>query len=313
MSYCAHPLTKSWINMPFDVKSNMETKFGHILECRDCGHRFASAMPTSAEMPDNYRLDAYYTHGSSHIRDVTPSILDRVLTRLAWTFEGRSQPVAEFVAARGRPGRMLDIGAGAGELLRAFQHLGYTVEGVEPDADAGVHASAGELRVLVGTAEELPPEVASQRYDVVAMTHVLEHCVSPETALSNVHGVLAEGGLFYCEVPNCGSTYFTRYAQISEMLDVPRHLQFFTQQSLVSLGEASGFSVEAFRHTGFTRHFSPSWCAWENSIRDRLIARGADCDIPRRTYAGSLALWAETALAPADKKYDCLGVLFRRH
>lgn len=297
--------------MPFDVKSNRDTRFGRLAKCPDCGHGLAKTMPRADEVPDNYRLDQYYTHGASHIPHVPPSFSDRIVIKLAWTFERKVPPTAEFIAEHGGTGSVLDIGAGGGQLLKEFERLGYTVEGVEPDSDAIARGSDSGLVIYEGTAEALPPEVTGKRYDVATMTHVLEHCVAPELALQNVHGVLRDGGLFYCEVPNCGADYFGRYAQISEMLDVPRHLQFFTRNSLETMARAAGFEVAAHRFTGFTRHFSPDWCAWENSIATRLTDRGAAA-VPRRTMLGSLSLLATSALAPDDRKYDCLGILFRK-
>lgn len=141
---------------------------------------------------------------------------------------------------------------------------------------------------------------------------MLEHCRNPEQALQNVRALLAEGGVFYCEVPNCGSLYFQEFAQISEMLDVPRHLHFFTKVSLQSLCDLIGLEVLGWRYHGFTRHHHPSWRAWENSIHRKLEAHGVRLSARRRSPAGSLRLLLRSIGAPPDLKYDSIGFFARK-
>ncbi len=311
--FCTHQKAVPWLTIPFDVKSNRDTAFGHLLRCPDCGHGMSDTIPTESEIQAHYDLDSYYTHGESHMQAVPSTFLDRVVIKIAWTFEGPSGSLSDFIATHAPVGAsILDVGAGSGRLLRELQDRGYRVEGIDPDGAAIEYAAKNGITLYKGTAEAPPAEVATARYDVVTMTHVLEHCVHPEKALQNINALLKDDGIFYCEVPNCGATYFERHSQIAEMLDVPRHLQFFTKASLLTMCDAAGFEPIAFHFTGFTRHFNPTWCAWENSIWRRLSDRGVELSVPRRTLAGSIALLAATAFAPDELKYDCLGVLLRR-
>lgn len=310
---CRHELAQRWLTVPLDVKTGRPTRFGELNWCPACQKGFSVVLPNARQIATHYELPSYYTQGASHIPKKEPVLVDRILTRIAWTFDrGRQigpERLRTFVTP---PGDAVDIGSGGGSLLRSLRDMGFNAIGVEPDPLARRHAMAAGLTVLDGTAEALPMEIVDRKFALVTATHVLEHCVRPEEALQSVVKLLAEDGLLYCEVPNCGSLYFRKYAQISEMLDVPRHLHFFTKASLASLAAACGLSILDWHYHGFTRHFSRGWCDWENGIRERLGSYDIDLVSPRRSLAGSLALLIRAAGVAAERKYDSIGFFARR-
>lgn len=311
---CNHADARPWVQINFDVKSGKDTRFGDLLWCPDCQKGFARQMPAPEEIAAHYDLESYYTQGAaSHMPDVPVTLADRILTKLAWTFDDPPAPLATTIAGmHPTRGRFLDIGCGNGDVMAAVRQLGFDVIGVDPDPAARATAEHAGMKACEGTAEDLPASIASERFDVITMTHVLEHCLSPRTALANARACLADDGLFYCEVPNCGATYFTRSAQISEMLDVPRHLHFFTKKSLEALCDTVGLTVIDWRYHGYTRHYKAAWRAWENGIHDRISQRGEPLQAARRNFARSVKLIFDTARAAPDRKFDCIGFFAKR-
>lgn len=308
-SLCKHEDARPWISMPFDVKTDRETRFGDLWWCPSCESGFASIMPDEASIWEHHSsLPRYHTHGDSHMPDVAPTFLDRLLMRTAWAFDhGSALDVEALTEHAEPPGQALDIGCGAGSTLQLLSRAGFDPIGLEPDRVARRTARASGFPVADGTAERLPSDLKERRFRLVVMTHVLEHCRRPQDALENVRDLLAPDGAFYCEVPNCGSIYFKRYAQISEMLDVPRHLHFFTRVSLRRLCDVVGLKVLNWRYHGFTRHYHPSWRAWENSIHDRLVEREIVPTCPRRSVSESLRLLYRACRAAPERKYDSIG------
>ncbi len=306
---CNHAAAKPWTNITFDVKSGEDTPFGNLVWCPDCHRGFTTRMPTDAEIAQHYDLESYYTQGnSSHMPDVKPTLADRILTKLAWTFDDPPAPLPDTIAEKcPNKGRLLDIGCGKGALMADAKARGFEVAGVEPDPAARQAAAKDGMIASDGTAEHLPPEITGETFDVVTTTHVLEHCISPRKALENARKCLRRDGTLYCEVPNCGALYFQRNVQISEMLDVPRHLHFFTKDSLQMLCDAVGLKITDWRYHGYTRHYKAAWRAWENSIHQRIKARGETPEGPNRSFARSLKLILDTAKAAPDKKFDCIG------
>jgi len=306
---CRHRNARLWCEMPFDVKSDRDTDFGKLYWCPDCRLGFVDPLPEEEQIGAHYDLAAYYTQGGSHMPRVSPGILDRVITKAAWTFDHAENipPLPDVLAGSARSGRALDIGCGNGKMLADLAARGFETVGVEPDPKAREVARQKGSEVHDGTAEHLPAEIAGQTFDVVVMTHVLEHCRVPDAALKNARDMLADGGVLYVEVPNCGSVYFQTHTQISEMLDIPRHLHFFTQDSLRDLCERVGLRPTDWRFQGYTPHFGAPWRAWENSIYERLKARGRAGGARPRTYWNSLQLVARTAFTSPARKYDSIG------
>ena len=304
---------EAWLTMPFDVKSDRETGFGRLHWCRTCGLGFPDRFPDAVALRENYDLERYYTQGASHIAPVDPGLADRILIKLAWLVDRGQALSPELIAAHlGAGGTVVDIGCGGGDFLAALTGAGFEAIGVEPDPKARAQAETTGATVHDGTAEALPEALAPASCDAVVMSHVLEHCADPVAAVGGAASVLRPGGLFICEVPNCGAVYFRDYDQISEMLDVPRHLAFFTRRSLAVVFERAGLEIEAWYFNGFTRHHSPGWRAWENGIHTRLMARGLRPRSARHSLARSLWTLARSAAARPERKYDCIGLVARK-
>jgi SAM-dependent methyltransferase len=270
-------------------------------------------QPKVDEIAELYQLPSYYTHGESHMRQVAPGFWDKVLTKLAWKVD-RSTSFDPQQIARVLPagGTICDLGCGNGTLLKRFQELGFVVIGVDPDPSSRKLAAGLGVRVLPGTAEALPAELAGRQFDLVIMTHALEHCIDPAEAIANACLLTKEGQYLYCEVPNCGCLHFEALTVCSENFDSPRHLWFFTAEGLRRVIEANGYVFESWRFAGFTRHHSPSWRAWEATIYDRLAKRGEVRAGKRHTFARSVSILVKSAFAPPYKKYDSVGVISKK-
>lgn len=311
---CGTPAGKLafWLDIPIDVKTGQPIETGQLVWCRSCDVGLMRRAMTPEEVRVSYDMAAYYTHGQSHFPDVTAALPDKVLVKLAWlTDKGRMMDADWLHELQPEARRVLDIGCGGGDFIASFAGPGRQLFGVDPDPKAREVAAARGVVVEEGTAEAIPPGTRAQSFDLILMTHVLEHCADPGLALRNVRSLLGPGGGFYCEVPNCAALHFRTYSEISEMLDVPRHVHFFTPRSLRRLMEQAGFEVVAEVHHGHTRHFSPGWRAWENIVHRQLREHGGARQTPRRTLGRDLALIARSAFAAPDQKYDCIGLFAR--
>lgn len=299
-----------WIGMPIDAKKDVSTPFGDVVRCDGCGLGMAARMPHSDEVASFYDLAAYYTHGESHMRPVRINLLDKILVRLAWQAD-RAQPfdVDAVAAALPAGGTVLDVGCGDGELLEAFRDRGFSVLGIDPDPKSRTCGGSRGLTILPGTAEAPPIELDGRRFDLVIMSHSLEHCLDPPSAFTTIRRLLAPHGLAYIEVPNAGCHHFETFRQCSEMFDAPRHLWFFTRDALRLLAEQAGLEVARWHFNGFTRVFSPSWRSWECEIFERLARRGLARDAKRHSWLRSLGLLARSAFAVPHRKYDSIGIL----
>jgi SAM-dependent methyltransferase len=125
-------------------------------------------------------------------------------------------------------------------------HRGWAVSGVEPDAAAAAEAAhaAGVPResIFAGQAEDA--EFADGSFDLITLTHVIEHLHDPLLVLRKARRWIAPGGRLVIWCPNIGSFESRLFGRLWFGLDVPRHLYHFTPATISRLLEQAGFSVE---------------------------------------------------------------------
>lgn len=300
----------SWVSMPIDAKKNALTRHSELFQCGACGTGVMVPMPDPAEIGAFYDLPVYYTHGLSHIVERRGGVFDRALVKFAWLLD-RAKPFdVEREAIAGET--VLDMGCGSGNVLERFQRAGCDVLGIDPDEKARAQAAKAGIVVLAGTAECPPNDLVGRTFDFVVMTHALEHCVNPNTALENAFAFLAPGGRLYVEVPNCGCIHFQTLTICSENFDSPRHLIFFTAAGLRGALSRAGLTVAGWRYEGFTRHHLAGWRDWESTIARRLAERNVTRGVRMHTFARSLTILIRSAFASYDRKYDAIGVIARK-
>lgn len=153
--------------------------------------------------------------------------------------------------------RVLEVGCGGGanlaEIKRRFPACHTT--GVELRAEAGLAAQgAGRVDTLLmgdvlDTSQVVLPAAA---FDLVVLSHVLEHFAQPEVLLARVGEWLAPGGQVLVALPNVRHISLLlelvwrgdfQY-QAAGILD-RTHLRFFTRKSALRFLRSCGWQVEA--------------------------------------------------------------------
>ena len=276
--------------------------------------------PDDAEIATFYDLADYYTHDkfvtTSPSAMNKPSFTGWMLKRLSWQFD-KSVYIDRswFERHHGNSKKsVLDVGCGSGKILSLLKSAGHTVIGIEPDPRAREIAISRGLEVFDGTAENLPPELESEQFDAVIMTHVLEHFADPLKAMNNAAALLKSGGKLTVETPNHAAIGFNKAGSVWRWLDVPRHLNFFTPQSLSAMCEMAGLELVSTEYRGYSRQFESEWISDEQRIWDRYKAsNSAETALPKRnTEWQSWKLFAKTLMMPDEKRYDSIRVIARK-
>lgn len=294
-------------SVPCDWRKPKVPRTYMLYWCSECRYGFLWPRPTVAEVVSFYELDEYYTHSpESGSRDSrrTVSLMDRVRTHLAWRCDySQEMDAASVIQRSGVPSpSVCEIGCGNGNVLKGFRDAGCEVFGVEPDQNARAAAAAVVGQVFPGTAEDLPREILTRQYDIVIMSHVLEHCLDVQLAVANVARILRRGGLFIVGTPNSESNGFALDQGMWPWADIPRHLNFFSAQSLRKIQELHGIrSVECYFH-GFCRQVSPNWLNMEENIWTAFSLEKPTPKPSFRRRAWQLLL--RSAFARPEKKYD---------
>lgn len=103
----------------------------------------------------------------------------------------------------GQPkGRLLDIGCGMGGYMLAAQSLGMQAQGIEPSAE---HSRAGRSLGLDIRTQHFDPSDHPDPFDVVILSHVIEHIYRPAEFMAGIAKVLKPGGTLILVTPNASA------------------------------------------------------------------------------------------------------------
>jgi SAM-dependent methyltransferase len=297
-----------WLHVPCDWRRPEAGAAYDLFWSREARFGQLHPRPSRAEVASFYEVD-YYTHRPPGPAAAPPrkGFLERLREHLAWRVDFGSDITAERLAALPTgSSTVLEIGCGDGELLAAFRAIGWAGVGVEPDPAARAVAAHRGLEVYDGTGEELPPVIQDRDFDLVIFQHVLEHCLEPLRALRAVTTHLKPGGVLVIETPNTDAAGCRAAGPAWPWLDVPRHLNFFTDSSLRRACRAAGLTPVATEYTGYTRQFQRPWLEVERRIRSAFSPDTAP-GLSRRAWR----LLVQTAFSPARYKYDSLRIIAR--
>jgi 2-polyprenyl-3-methyl-5-hydroxy-6-metoxy-1,4-benzoquinol methylase len=208
----------------------------HVVRCQSCGLTFLGNPPDEARLYEAYHRGTL--EGDAPAAAYAPDVEDAALATLYAINEQRIARVRKAVPS----GRLLDVGCGRGYFLETARRHGYAVRGI----DISERAAAFARRTFgVAATTETPQElwVRGERYDLITLWHVLEHFADPLPALRMLHGLLADGGACFIEVPNLNSLKFRLARRKWTGGNHPRyHRTFFTRRTLRHMLEAAGFA-----------------------------------------------------------------------
>ncbi|MBM4145055.1 MAG: class I SAM-dependent methyltransferase [Nitrospira sp.] len=137
------------------------------------------------------------------------------------------------------PGKLIEIGCGSGDNLKFLQELGWSVEGIDFDSKAVANAIGKGLKVKTGMLEA--QGYPDCYFDVIIMSHLIEHVHEPMSLLAECWRILRCGGRLVVVTPNSISLLHRLFGASWLPLDPPRHLYLFSPQALSSLAMKANF------------------------------------------------------------------------
>ena len=141
--------------------------------------------------------------------------------------------------------RILDVGCGEGEYLAEMRSLGWSVEGLDPSADAVAIAQARGVRARKATLSEAPLDPAS--FDAITFRLVFEHLRDPVTALTECRRALEPRGVLWIATPSLESEAHRVFGRDWIHLEPPRHAVVYTVSALTRLLRRTGFEIVSVR------------------------------------------------------------------
>ena len=197
-------------------------------KCNDCGSGYLDPRPSPGTIHKAY--EKYYTHNKPNEHDKQRAFYNATSKlRLALvngyrnkTFNSKFRPSLSigYIITKLRPDtikvinddlryippmadgetpKILDIGCGNGGYLNVVTQGGWHAVGCDPDPKSIELARGAGIEVLKGGSERWMNEAGT--FDIITISHVIEHLHDPLDELSRIFQLLKPGGFLYLEVP----------------------------------------------------------------------------------------------------------------
>ena len=259
------------------------------MRCEDCGLLYLNPRPTRSEMgryyPAQYfgppspprrfsRVKRWILQDFYGYPEIASPGYRRYLRKLLLWPEYIRRVITgrESLPWVGR-GRLLDVGCGSGVSTAIYKEQGWNVSGLDLNEVAVRYA-----RTLLGNRVQLG-DLMSVRYpdrafDLVRLSHSLEHMYGLGQVLAVVGRILDDGGVLAVTVPNAGSWEAKIFRRWWYPWELPRHLHHFERATIGDLLQRAGFRVIRMQ-TGVTAaHFMTSLeRVWAHGLGRALPAR----------------------------------------
>lgn len=223
-----------------------------LVRCRQCGLYYLNPRPSSEALRTMYATTYYPPTADLKKRSEE---LWGPETPWTWASMAMFTDVAKHLQKLKPSGRALDVGCGYGIFLKVLADHGFVVRGVDY-SELAVRYATQELGLDVSRTGLEEARFPNGSFDVVTMNGVAEHLEDPLTTFAEVNRILEVGGLFSITAPNVllglplvylHKLFLGNMVKSSTVktaiFDAPRHLYFFSPETLGRLLEKAGFEI----------------------------------------------------------------------
>jgi len=212
-----------------------------VVACDGCGFAFADDVPHQSFLDEYYRAMTKKT-ALLERRKSCSSPEPGFLMKL---HENSRDNILRHASEHDR---VLDIGCYTGALLSLLRDSGMSdVHGIDPSPyAASVAAEQYNIPVVVGS---LFDDFDLGTFDLIILSHVLEHIAELPAFLSRVHSLIKPGGAVYIEVPDAMNFFLSSDRDDDFQIEhhepflqfSVEHVNYFTARSLQNLLARYGY------------------------------------------------------------------------
>lgn len=215
-----------------------------LVECEHCRHVAAHPIPSQVDVGHYYGSKAFWkTQGVS--ADESSSGWYRKLTENSslWERFCRARRQMAFVRRNlslPEDANIIDLGSGYSPFLYFCREAGFRkLYALEPYDEICAYLERQGVTAYPQLLEDFVVREDLPKFDLMVISHTLEHLIDPAGVLDGLRRHLAPNGILFVDVPF--QDHLRPYKQ-------GLHYQFFSHDSIASLAERTGFAVKATEH-----------------------------------------------------------------
>jgi SAM-dependent methyltransferase len=241
---------KSRARLIGQLKTNLHLRLSRaewdFVQCQNCGLLYISPEPVATDLRTMYVESGQFDE---------PMYTDP--GRVALVIEYMTGCLGRILESSGHKGSdsvtILEVGAGLAWMCRAAKSVNTNNVAVAQDiSPEAINKCPWVDSYILG--DIFDPTVDTHApYDVVSMTHVIEHLVDPVRVIRRCKSLLRRHGVIFVTAPHrpvgwrddaSDITLWEKYSYNH----VPAHIQYFSAKSMRKLSEAAGCTLDYWSH-----------------------------------------------------------------
>lgn len=208
--------------------STCDVRFKVVI-CQGCGFKFLNPRPTQESIWEFYKNDFHKPGDSGAYVFMQP------------LFKLFTQKLIRDIRGYKTNGKVLDIGCGNGHLLSILTREGYDAYGVEP-SDCATKFFPNNVRGKIYNKKIKECAFTEKFFDFIFLFQSLEHIHNLEDLFQEIKRILSPRGILWIAVPNDEFFESKLFGPYYYNLEAPRHLYFFSKESLSGILRKYGFN-----------------------------------------------------------------------
>ena len=215
------------ISRSFLYKSKSELlKSKSINICANCSLGYMKPMPSEQDW-NNYNTEYFLNAHGGINRSKSMSFFKSAPAKLRFQYISHYQARNKLKFKR-----VFEVGPGEGQMISVWKSYQADIEYWVDESDTSVHKELLDLGAIILQKNE---KLKNHKFDLVIMSHVLEHSIDPVAFIKKATSQLKPGGLLFVEVP--AEDY--QYKDINEP-----HTLFFNKTSMAECLRRSGLKLK---------------------------------------------------------------------
>lgn len=215
-----------------------------LMECARCTHVAAHPVPSAVDIGNYYGSKAFWKTQGVKVDESSKGWRQKLIENSSlWERFERGRRQFEFIR-RSIPlkagSRVIDLGSGYSPLLYFFAEAGFrNLYALEPFEEICAFLNQQGVTTYPTLLEDFVMRGDLPTFDLMVISHTLEHLVDPAEVIAGLARHLAPNGVLYIDVPF--QDHLRPYKQ-------GLHYQFFNETSMDFLAQQTGLAVRAVEH-----------------------------------------------------------------